>query len=142
MEMESAAVSGGLERTGGSVMYKVVDKIPGRWDSKAKGKPIVVLEDYNGGQSVIAKDDGCYVLYNGSEDRDFGMVSHWYPEAANALTWHLVNPPKGNLLVLDEQKDRTKLFKAKSLLSRARRMLGGKEIDNLSDEISRFMTAP
>ena len=41
--------------------------------------------DEYGGQSVIIMDDDCFVLMNGSEDREFKSVKHWYPEAAYAL---------------------------------------------------------
>ena len=71
-------------------MYKVTNKIPSNWDSETNGRPLVVLEDEHGGQSVIGKDDNCYVLYNGSKDRDFSMVKHWYPEAAVALKDYLI----------------------------------------------------
>jgi len=83
-------------------MYKVVDKVPSRWDSERHGKPIVVLEDEYGGQSVIATDDHCFVLWNGSDDRDFRSVKHWYAEAAEALTRHLANVPEGSLFGLRE----------------------------------------
>jgi len=72
-------------------MYKVVNKVPATWDSEGKGKPCVVLEDEYGGQSVIGMDDHCYVLYNGSKDREFKPVTHWYLEAARALVDYLVS---------------------------------------------------
>ena len=71
-------------------MYKVTNKIPANWDSEIKGKPLVVLEDESGGQSVIGMDDHCYVLYNGSKDREFKSVKHWYLEAAVALKDYLI----------------------------------------------------
>jgi len=73
-------------------MYKVTNVVPSNWDRKGKGDPLVVLEDEHGGQSVIGMDDGCYVLYNGSEhsDREFGSVKHWYTEAAVALKDYLI----------------------------------------------------
>ena len=48
-------------------------------------EPVATLSDEYGGRSHIIIDDGCYVLINGSEDRGFGMVKHWYPEAVEAL---------------------------------------------------------
>ena len=72
-------------------MYKVVDKIPDNWNVEGKGNPVIVLEDEYGGQSVIGIDDHCLVLYNGSEDRNFIPVSHWYKEAFLALTEFLKN---------------------------------------------------
>jgi len=66
-------------------MYEVIDKVFSRWDLDRYGEPMVTLEDEWGGQSVIGIDDGCFVLYNGSETRDFKSVKHWYPEAAKAL---------------------------------------------------------
>ena len=47
--------------------------------------PIATLKDEFGGVSHIIRDDHCYVLINGAEDRPFEMVSHWYAEAAAAL---------------------------------------------------------
>ena len=66
-------------------MYKVVQKIPDNYDVKQHGDPIIVLEDEHGGQSVITKDDGCFILMNGSDKREFKMACHWYPEAINAI---------------------------------------------------------
>jgi len=85
-------------------MYKLTKKTPANWGSEARGRPLVVLEETNGGQSVIAKDDGCFVLYNGSESagREFRMVYHWYPEAAQALARLLVEVPAGQALVFDK----------------------------------------
>lgn len=72
-------------------MYKVVNTIPEYWDSKRHGSPRVVLEDEYGGQSVIYKDDHCYVLAQGAKDNPKGFVpvKHWYQEAAIALRDHL-----------------------------------------------------
>ena len=47
--------------------------------------PIATLKDEFGGVSHIIRDDHCYVLINGAEDRPFQMVAHWYSEAAEAL---------------------------------------------------------
>ena len=47
--------------------------------------PLVTLKDEHGGVSHIIEDDHCYVLLNGSYDRDFAMVYHWYPEAVEAM---------------------------------------------------------
>ena len=66
-------------------MYKVVNKKLKNWDEVAHGKPVLCLEDEYGGQSVIATDDHCLILHNGSDDREFRSVKHWYPEAVNAL---------------------------------------------------------
>jgi len=46
---------------------------------------IITLKDEYGGISHIFEDDSCLVLANGSEDRPFKMVYHWYPEAVMAL---------------------------------------------------------
>jgi hypothetical protein len=54
-------------------------------------KPVATLKDEHGGISHIAFDDGCYVLYNGSEGRPFGISSHWYKEAVEAL--QTLSPP-------------------------------------------------
>jgi len=69
------------------IMYKVVDKIPSNFDVRRHGEPVLTLEDEYGGQSVIIRDDHCFVLQNGSEhsDRNFATVSHWHPEVAIAL---------------------------------------------------------
>jgi len=87
-------------------MYKITKKVPANWDEKKKGKALVVLEDPMGGQSVIAKDDGCYVLFNGSEhapnQREFRMVKHWYPEAADALARLITEVPEGAAMTLRE----------------------------------------
>jgi len=64
-------------------MYKVVDKIPKNWGRY--GKPVITLEDQYGGQSVIGIDDHCFVLYNGSDEREFKSVAWWYKEAVKAL---------------------------------------------------------
>jgi len=74
-------------------MYKVVDWVPKNWDSRAHGKALMVLADEWGGQSVIGIDDHCFVLWNGSDDRKFGMSSWWYREAAIALAVFLIANP-------------------------------------------------
>ena len=74
-------------------MYQVVDKIPKTWDVKKQGKPVLVLEDEYGGQSVVAVDDHCLVLYNGSGDREFQSVSHWYKEAVLAVATLVASNP-------------------------------------------------
>ena len=66
-------------------MYKIIDKKFKNWDEWAHGKPVVCLEDEYGGQSVIAIDDHCFVLYNGSDDREFEAVKHWHREAVLAM---------------------------------------------------------
>ena len=85
-------------------MYKVTNKTPKNWDSVRHGKPIIVLEEPNGGQSVVAHDDHCFVLFNGSDDREFKMVYHWYKEAAEALARHMANAPEGSLFVMVERR--------------------------------------
>jgi hypothetical protein len=55
-------------------MYKVVDKVFDNWDYEHFGKPLISLEDQYGGQSAVIMDDHCFVLYNGSDKRDFKMV--------------------------------------------------------------------
>ena len=77
-------------------MYKVIDRIPSRFDTSRHGDPVACLEDEYGGQSVIYIDDGCYVLANGSKDRDFRSVKHWYPEAAKALAAFISAHPDFN----------------------------------------------
>lgn len=47
--------------------------------------PLATLKDEYGGISHIISDDHCYVLINGSTDRHFSMVKHWYREAVDAL---------------------------------------------------------
>ncbi len=47
--------------------------------------PLATLKDQYGGISHIIEDDHCYVLLNGSADRLFAMVRHWYPEAVEAM---------------------------------------------------------
>jgi len=71
-------------------MYKVVDKVPEKWDSERYGDPVVVLESENGGVSVIGMDDHCFVLYNNVQDGMKPPVTHWYKEAAQALADHLL----------------------------------------------------
>ena len=70
-------------------MYKVIKEVPKRWNENLRGKALLALEDEYGGQSVIAMDDHCYVLYNGSEDRKFRPTTHWYKEAAEAFRDYL-----------------------------------------------------
>ena len=65
--------------------YREVKGTPRNWDTETLGKPEAVLQDESGGQSVINNDDGCFVLYNGSDNTKFGMSNHWYPEAAKVL---------------------------------------------------------
>jgi hypothetical protein len=48
-------------------------------------RPVATLKDEYGGISHVAIDDHCYVLFNGSEDRSFASVKHWYREAVGAL---------------------------------------------------------
>jgi len=74
-------------------MYKVVDETPKNWDVDRYGSPLIVLQDQYGGQSVINEDDHCLVLYNGSEDREFVCVNHWYKEAVLALRDFLDSNP-------------------------------------------------
>lgn len=47
--------------------------------------PVATLKDEYGGISHIIVDDHCYVLVNGSEDRGFDTVKHWYREAVEAV---------------------------------------------------------
>jgi len=47
--------------------------------------PIATLKDEYGGISHIIEDDHCYVLINGSANRDFLMTYHWYQEAVDVL---------------------------------------------------------
>ena len=75
-------------------MYKVVNKKFKNWDEFQNGEALVCLEDTYGGQSVIAEDDHCYVLYNGSDNKSFKIVKHWPNEAV----WALVNYLMGTLL--------------------------------------------
>lgn len=77
-------------------MYQVTNNIPRNWNSYYHGRPLIVLEDEYGGQSVIAKDDGCFVLWNGSDNREFRMVKHWYPEAIKALVEYKNKEEKRN----------------------------------------------
>jgi len=48
-------------------------------------KPLATLKDEYGGISHIIKDDQCYMLVNGSEEKGFIAVKHWYHEAVEAL---------------------------------------------------------
>ena len=54
-------------------------------ENGSTSKPIVTLKDEYGGISHIILDDHCYVLVNGSQDRGFSTVKHWYGEAVEAL---------------------------------------------------------
>ena len=78
-------------------MYKTVNKTFKNWDYASRGNPVICLEDEYGGQSVIAIDDHCFVLYNGSDIRDFKPANHWYKEAADALRWFLFYNPSFRL---------------------------------------------
>jgi len=93
-------------------MYKVVATTPKRWNTTRHGHPVLVLENEYGGQSVIGMDDGCFVLYNGSNDRAFASVCHWYREAAEAFAEldlkmarvrHRERTPYGSLFIVDEE---------------------------------------
>jgi len=68
-------------------MYKTTYRDFKNWNEEENGEAIIKLEDEYGGQSVIAKDDGCFVLYNGSDEREFKLSYHWYKEAAEALVY-------------------------------------------------------
>ena len=48
-------------------------------------RPVATLKDEYGGVSHIIEDDHCYVLVNGSFERGFATVKHWYPEAVEAM---------------------------------------------------------
>jgi len=74
-------------------MYKVTKEVPKNFDQERYGPPVLCLADEYGGQSVIKVDDHCFVLMNGSEDREFVSVKHWYPEASNALQNFLNDNP-------------------------------------------------
>jgi len=47
--------------------------------------PIATLKDEYGGVSHIIEDDHCYVLVNGSYERGFTTVKHWYTEVVEAI---------------------------------------------------------
>jgi hypothetical protein len=50
-------------------------------------KPVLTLADEHGGRSQIFIDDGCYLLANQlSHGEQYAVVSHWYAEAAMALS--------------------------------------------------------
>lgn len=67
-------------------MYVFQDKPDGESiTSTGSIKPVATLKDEHGGISQIAIDDHCYVLYNGSDDRPFVAVKHWFKEAVEAL---------------------------------------------------------
>jgi len=68
-------------------MYKLQD-VPDSNVTLKNGSiatPVATLKDEYGGVSHIIEDDHCYVLVNGSYDRGFGTVKHWYTEAVNAI---------------------------------------------------------
>ncbi len=74
-------------------MYKL-QEIPdkeAKLNNNSKVTPLATLKDEYGGISHIIEDDHCYVLINGSEDRPFVMVRHWYKEATAALVDLLLN---------------------------------------------------
>lgn len=48
-------------------------------------KSVVSLKDEYGGKTHIAIDDGCYILYNGDDEKGFVISSWIYPEAHAAL---------------------------------------------------------
>jgi hypothetical protein len=67
-------------------MYKLQDKPePFLNNNGEEVIPIATLKDEYGGVSHIVEDDHCYVLYNGSANRPFQKVYHWYPEAVEAM---------------------------------------------------------
>lgn len=75
-------------------MYKVTNKKFKNWDERRWGKPLVCLEDEYGGQTVIATDDHCVVLFNGSNSREFKSYAWWHMEAVEAFKEFLINNPK------------------------------------------------
>ena len=78
-------------------MYKITNKSFKNWNEYRYGKSLVCLENEFGGQSVIATDDHCFILFNGSNNMNFVSVKHWYAEAAEALKDFLLNNPKFEL---------------------------------------------
>lgn len=48
-------------------------------------KSVVSLKDEYGGKTHITIDDGCYILYNGDDEKGFVISSWIYPEAHAAL---------------------------------------------------------
>ena len=68
-------------------MYVLQDKPDAKvtLESGSEYTPIATLKDEYGGISHIIEDDHCYVLVNGSTDRPFKKVHHWYPEAVEAM---------------------------------------------------------
>ena len=71
-------------------MYRVVHgPVPNGYDVNRYGPPLIFLEDEYGGQSVIIKDDACYVLMNKDRYGVFNKVFHWYSEAALSLRDYL-----------------------------------------------------
>lgn len=74
-------------------MYKVMDK-PDKTALLTNGvevEALVTLKDEYGGISHIMVDDHCFVLVNGSTDRPFSMVKHWYKEAVIALVHYITD---------------------------------------------------
>jgi len=68
-------------------MYKVIETaLSVETKNGSKYHPLVTLADEYGGLSHIVCDDHCYVLINGSLERGFETVKHWYLEAAKALS--------------------------------------------------------
>ena len=68
-------------------MYKI-QKTPDKEVTLRSGSivtPVATLKDEHGGISHIIEDDHCYVLVNGSTDRGFATVKHWYTEAVEAI---------------------------------------------------------
>lgn len=68
-------------------MYQLQDKPDSNvtLENGSEVMPVATLKDEHGGVSHIIEDDSCYVLVNGSADRGFRTVKHWYPEAVEAL---------------------------------------------------------
>ena len=67
-------------------MYKQVETDESfETDNGGRETPVATLADECGGRTQIAVDDHCYVLYNGSRDRRYGMTHHIYREAFEVL---------------------------------------------------------
>ena len=68
-------------------MYEVTNIVPKGYDTRRHGHPVLCLADEHGGQSVVAVDDHCFVLFNGSDSQGIGfkMVIHWHKDAILAL---------------------------------------------------------
>ena len=68
-------------------MYVLQDKPDARVTLRSGSVciPVATLKDEYGGISHIIVDDHCYVLVNGSCERGFATVKHWYKEAVQAL---------------------------------------------------------